>query len=149
MLRVQHRPLDSQRPAVGQLVKDPPHCSATVGGEQSWDVLSDSDGWMLSIGSLPHLTDDPDRLEEQAGALAVKPDAPPGSRDVLAWEPKRDAVDRRELCAMHVAHVTVKSRFRPMPAQHLLASTVDLHLPQGAPACAFEAELETADTGEQ
>jgi hypothetical protein len=93
VLRVQHGPFDSHRPDLGQRVEAPAHRSASVGVEEPFDVFGNSESWVSSPGSISHLLDDPNGLEEQVGAGAVESCPAAGDGEVLAGEAVGDAVD--------------------------------------------------------
>jgi hypothetical protein len=72
-----------------------------------------------------------------------------GAAERLAGKTSGDEVGSGQLIRMQLLDVAPARHLRPVPGEHPLAVRVDLDLADARPPCAFEAEVEAADAGEQ
>jgi len=73
----------------------------------------------------------------------------PGEADVLTGEAAGENVDRLDALAAESARVDVARDARPVSREDSPAERIGLALPRDAHPGSFEAEIETADPGEQ
>src|SRR5262245_15603674 len=94
--------------------------------------------------------DGPHHVMEQARP-GTPGQAGPLARDaqILTGEPAADQAHRGEARGVQGADVAVPGHAGPVAGQHPVARRVKLHLPEAAEAGPFQAQVETADPGEQ
>jgi hypothetical protein len=111
-------------------------------GEKGGDVLHDD-----VAGS--KLANDPGELGPKTRAGAVDARSSAGAAEVLTGEAAAEEVDRVELAGSDLSHVLESDGVGEAPGEDGPAEGVELDLPGDAHPGALEAEVETADSGEE